>query len=270
MLLRSVAKEMINAKSLLFLTGAGMSIDSGIIGYKDKKLFWQKYPFFKDLGVSPEYLASAYAYKINPKITWTFLEKRRRDLIELEPHAGYQVMNKWCEQWSSYIYTMNTDGYHLRSGAKNVREAHGCLWKFQCANHLCPAPIIEAPQSPFCQINPITNFVENPPQCSTCGEYLRPNTLMFGDRDFKDDEAEQQRFVNFLSENSNTVVFIIGCSGRVPSNHYVANYMKKDGNTIVMIDPADPKYNFRDLADYHIPLGAKEALLKIDEELRLK
>ena len=69
------------AKKIVFLTGAGISQESGISTFRGKDGLWQKY--------DPMKLASAQAFRDDPKLVWSWYNDRRKKILAAKPNAGH-------------------------------------------------------------------------------------------------------------------------------------------------------------------------------------
>ncbi len=257
-----------SSQTALFLTGAGMSADSGIPTFRDKEGYWRNFPVFKEKGLEPQELASPYSFEVRPQYAWAFYEWRRRNAHKNSPHVGYyeivRMMKEVFEE--SFVHTTNTDGYHLRSGVApaDVYEVHGSMWRLQCTRGLaCSYFVKENYDVPLCDLDKNTMIASNLPHCPVCSSLLRPNILMFGDWDYIENEYQANNYYQFMSDvKTPDVVFLIGSSGAVPTNDYVANKLKFYGSKIVTINPAR---DATQVCEPHIFLAdtAKNALTKI-------
>lgn len=257
-----------SSQTALFLTGAGMSADSGIPTFRDKEGYWRNFPAFKEKGLEAQELASPYSFEVRPQYAWAFYEWRRRNAHKNTPHEGYYVIVRMMKEIfeASFVHTTNTDGYHLRSGVAptDVYEVHGSMWRLQCMRGLaCSYFVKENYDVPLCDLDENTMIATNLPHCPVCASLLRPNILMFGDWDYVENEYQANNYYQFISDvKTPDVVFLIGSSGAVPTNDYVANKLKFYGSKVVTINPAREStcvcepYIF--LAD-----TAKNALVKI-------
>ena len=81
----SVLKRLLHANSVLVLTGAGMSAESGIPTFRDAQTgIWAKF--------SPEQLATPRAFASDPGRVWSWYEDRRNKVRKAQPHAGHSAL----------------------------------------------------------------------------------------------------------------------------------------------------------------------------------
>jgi NAD-dependent deacetylase len=143
------------------LTGAGISIESGVPIFRGKGSMWE----------IPEArrLASRAGPPWNTKETWEFYEWRRRLVSQCKPNAAHYTlveMEKYFEDFC--LITQNVDGLHARAGIKNILELHGNMWKGRCIKY---ERMVDLPETPLRSL---------PPYCA-CGSALRPHVVQFGE-----------------------------------------------------------------------------------------
>ncbi len=263
------------AKTCLFLTSAGMSAESGIPTFRDKEGYWRNFPAYKNLNLEAVDLANPRSFKLRPAHAWAFYEWRRRNARENRPHEGYAVINALIEKHfrNSFIHTTNTDGYHMISGtsADHVYEIHGSIWRLQCMAGLgCSYTYEENDDVPLCELNSESMTASKLPLCPKCGGLLRPNVLMFGDFDYVEHAYQYNNFRDFLERSGvPDVAMLIGSSGSVPTNDYLALRLQASGCRIITINPDESSLKVCK-PDVFIQTGAKAALTEIADSLGIK
>lgn len=158
-------ERLLRARSVLVLTGAGMSAESGIPTFRDAQTgMWSKY--------RPEELATPEAFAADPHRVWQWYESRRSKVREAQPHAGHLALVELESLVGQLnIVTQNVDGLHQRAGSSRVTELHGNILRSKC--HLSLRPIgrewiEESAQSP-----PRSPYVQ--------GGLARPDVVWFGE-----------------------------------------------------------------------------------------
>lgn len=267
-LIRSCAGLITGAGRVLFLTSAGMSADSGIPTFRDRDGYWRNFPPFKAKGLEAQDLANPWAFRNVLPHAWAFYEWRRRNAHENKPHAGYEVMNRWMQQRfaEAFVHTTNTDGYHLRSGAgeDRVMEVHGSMWRLQCLDN-CAGDFWNEPKVPLCDLDHETMEATDLPQCRNCRSVARPHILMFGDWEYAGHPDQDARFDQFLQKPLD-LVFLVGSSGGVPTNDYIALQFKDRGVPVININP-DAAANQIVRTPFLLAMKGKEAFLALDAAL---
>ncbi|QPJ66154.1 MAG: iron dicitrate transport regulator FecR [Candidatus Nitrohelix vancouverensis] len=260
------AKLLVRAKRVLFLTSAGMSADSNIPTFRDKEGYWRNFPPFREKNLEAQDLASPWAFRNELPHAWAFYEWRRRNATENTPHEGYAIINEWMANRfeDSFIHTTNTDGYHLRSGAplESVMEVHGSMWRLQCLD-VCTQEYWPEETSPLCELDLDTMKASNYPTCKNCGAIARPHILMFGDGDYVGHAGQEAHFVEFLQQPVDLGI-LIGSSGAVPTNDYIASRLQSAGARIININP-DLSANRIVNTDHFISLPSKAALTQLND-----
>ena len=108
-------------KKLVVLTGAGMSAESGISVFRGGGGLWDKYPV--------EQVATPEGYAANPALVIKFYNERRKQLLEVEPNRGHQLLADMEKYFQVTVITQNVDNLHERAGSSDVIHLHGELTK---------------------------------------------------------------------------------------------------------------------------------------------
>lgn len=256
------------ADSILILTSAGMSADSNIPTFRDKEGYWKNFPPFRSKGLEAQDLANPWAFENELEHAWAFYEWRRRNANENQPHPGYHILNRWVDEVfeNAFIHTTNTDGYHLRSGAAadRVKEVHGSMWRLQCTRP-CSGDFWDEPTVPLCDLDYDTMKAANFPSCPQCGAVARPHILMFGDAQYIGHPEQEKQFSNFV-QNPVDAVLLIGSSGAVPTNDYLAVHFRDQGVPVVNIN-LDSSANSILRTEFMLEMPGKAALEALDKAL---
>lgn len=112
---------------LVFLTGAGMSAESGISTFRDSGGLWDKYPVMD--------VASAEGFARNPELIHRFYNKRRHELVEAMPNAAHKAVAELEKWYDVDVITQNVDNLHERAGSTKVLHLHGELMKVRSMTH---------------------------------------------------------------------------------------------------------------------------------------
>ena len=108
-------------KKLVVLTGAGISAESGIKTFRDSDGLWE--------GHNVMDVATPEGWDRNPALVLDFYNQRRKQLKEVEPNRGHQILAELEKDFEVYIITQNVDDLHERAGSSNVLHLHGELLK---------------------------------------------------------------------------------------------------------------------------------------------
>lgn len=108
-------------KRIVFLTGAGMSAESGISTFRDSGGLWEQYRV--------EDVASIDGYLRNPELVINFYNERRRQLLDVKPCRGHELVAALERDYEVTVVTQNVDDLHERAGSTHVIHLHGELLK---------------------------------------------------------------------------------------------------------------------------------------------
>lgn len=156
-----------SATRVLFITGAGVSAESGLPTYRGiSGLYSHKKT---DEGISIEEALSGALFRTHPHITWKYIhqiEKACRGAHENSAHEAIKSLETDKEVW---VLTQNVDGLHERAGSQHVIPIHGSLHSLRCT--ICPHHF------------KVTNYtgLDSVPHCKHCDSLLRPNVVLFGE-----------------------------------------------------------------------------------------
>jgi len=114
-----------NAKKIIFVTGAGISQESGIPTFRGKDGLWRNYDAMK--------LATIDAFYENPKLVWGWYNERRRNIFAAQPNEGHNAIAELEKYAKVVVLTQNIDGLHQKAGSTEVLELHGSIIKIKCS-----------------------------------------------------------------------------------------------------------------------------------------
>lgn len=107
---------------IVFLTGAGVSAESGISTFRDKQTgLWERY--------DPMQLCSVGALYANPQLVLDFYNMRRQKVYEAKPNHAHEVIAHLEKDYEVHVITQNVDDLHERAGSTDVIHVHGELKK---------------------------------------------------------------------------------------------------------------------------------------------
>ena len=113
------------AKTVLVITGAGISAESGVPTFRGAGGYWRN-KHFSDLA-TPE------AFAANPQEVWEWYCSRRQTVTACQPNAAHIALTEWAKRRSGItLVTQNVDGLHERAGHPDVVRLHGTLWMNRC------------------------------------------------------------------------------------------------------------------------------------------
>ncbi|WP_268541441.1 SIR2 family NAD-dependent protein deacylase [Candidatus Nitrosotenuis cloacae] len=206
----SIQEKIRGAGKIVFVTGAGISQESGIPTFRGKDGFWGKY--------DPMQLATIDAFYENPKLVWEWYEERRKNILMAQPNAGHTAIARLGRYKDVIVLTQNIDGLHQKAGSKNVLELHGSIIRIKCT-HCSFSDDMEA------------GFDVLPPKCR-CGHMLRPDVVWFGEALPQDIWREA-----IMHAQSCDVMVIVGTSLVVSPANSLPLYAKQNGAVLVEVNP---------------------------------
>ena len=206
----TVAQKLKDSRKIVFVTGAGISQESGIPTFRGKGGYWRRY--------DPMKLASIDAFYDDPKLVWEWYEDRRKNILSVKPNEGHFAISQMEEFKDVVVLTQNIDGLHQRSGSTNVLELHGSIIRIKCT---------------VCDFtdNITENFESLPPKCK-CGSMLRPDVVWFGE------PLPQNIWQSAIKEASICdVMIIVGTSLVVSPANTLPVYAKQNGAILIEVNP---------------------------------
>jgi len=108
-------------KSIVVLTGAGMSAESGLKTFRDADGLWEGHDVMQ--------VASPMGFQENPELVLEFYNQRRRQLLQVLPNPGHYALAELEKKHKVTIITQNVDDLHERAGSRHVLHLHGELLK---------------------------------------------------------------------------------------------------------------------------------------------
>jgi NAD-dependent deacetylase len=205
--------------SVLVLTGAGISAESGIPTFRGAGGFWR--------GREAMRLATPEAFAREPELVWEFYGERRTHALGCEPNAAHRALAQLEEQLGDrfFLLTQNVDGLHMRAGSTRLAEMHGRLFETRCSSARCPRP------DPF----PDMVAPKRVPQCAACGAPLRPNVVWFGEAIENDAMERGLAFMDEAAAGGPWVFLAVGTSGAVMPAAMMVDMAKRRGARTVLV-----------------------------------
>lgn len=112
--------------SIVVLTGAGISAESGLRTFRDAGGLWENQRV--------EDVATPEGFRRDPVLVQTFYNARRAQLAEVHPNAAHAALARLEAEWPGevLVVTQNVDDLHDRAGSRNLIHMHGELLKARC------------------------------------------------------------------------------------------------------------------------------------------
>jgi NAD-dependent deacetylase len=231
-------------RNILILTGAGVSVASGLATYRGPGGLWEKADVAR--------IADARNLPGTLPDLWRLYSMRRRNALAAEPNAAHRAIAEVQKRWGSSdgtrritLATQNVDGLHARAGSPNVVELHGSAFTSRCSSDRCTAPAFHD-----------ETIYEDVPLCAECGSPLRPGVVLFSESLPVDALWEVKRALRDCD-----LFLAVGTSGVVwPAAQFVSSAAYVGARTInVNVEPMDP-YNPAFKEEY---VGLAEEILPV-------
>lgn len=211
----TIAQQFLMAKEIVFFTGAGISVDSGIPTYRDSgDGLWNS--------TDPAEVSSIQSFRDKPEWVWKWYGQRKRAVDRAEPnsaHLNIAALETRFPDKRVTVVTQNIDGLHTRAGSRRVLELHGSI------NHIrCHAR---------CGHNETwAGHMLEKRGCPNCGGLLRPDIVWFGE------ELDRETFRLAEDAALHADLFIsIGTSALVQPAARIPLMAKRVGGMLVEVNP---------------------------------
>ncbi|MBM4287518.1 MAG: NAD-dependent deacylase [Deltaproteobacteria bacterium] len=216
------------------LTGAGISVESGIPSFRGPHGLWTRY--------DPMEYAHIQAFLTNPAKVWKLLRELDDTITRARPNPAHVALARLEEMGRLRgIITQNVDNLHQEAGSRNVIEFHGNARQFVCLG--CGRAF--DPQT--------LDFTQVPLYCS-CQGLIKPDIVFFGE----EIPPAANRAAFELAEACD-LMLVIGTSAAVMPANYLPYTAKKHGASIVEINLETTDLTRR-LTDYYFDAPASQVL----------
>lgn len=157
---------------IVFLTGAGISQESGIPTFRSETGLWNNHKV--------EDVATIEAFYKNPDFVHDFYNQMRKDLINKTPNPAHLALTELQKNFDGevYIVTQNIDTLHEKANSQNVLHMHGQINELVCLNcgktHTSWGDSSSETTCPFCEKE----------------GFIKPNIVFFGEMPLYMDKIE--------------------------------------------------------------------------------
>ena len=211
-------------RKVVILSGAGMSAESGISTFRGAGGLWNNYPV--------EQVATPEGYQKNPSLVLQFYNERRKQLCEVEPNRGHELLAAMEKNFEVTVITQNVDNLHERAGSSKVIHLHGELTKVCSSRNPHDSRYIKELQSEEYEVK-IGDLAGD-------GSQYRPYIVWFGEAVPMIETA-----IDYVEQAD--IFVIIGTSMNVYPAAGLLNYVSRDAK-IYLIDPNEVNVNsFRNI-----------------------
>lgn len=240
-LYKIAAERIARSRHLIALTGAGISVESGIPDFRSPGGLWSKY--------DPMEYGHIESFRMNPQRVWQMLLEMDRLLLRADPNpAHFALADLEKRGLLKTVITQNVDSLHQRAGSVNVIEFHGHNRSLRC----------ESCGKRYSRKDVLLAVM---PPCCRCGLPLRPDFVFFGESIPPTAHGEAM-----LAAENCDMMLIIGTSASVAPASFLPSSAKRGGAYLLEINPNQTELSSH-LSDLHIAEPAGKALPAIIEEL---
>jgi NAD-dependent deacetylase len=216
------------AETVVVLTGAGISAESGVPTFRGADGLWRSH--------RAEDLATPEAFERDPRLVWEWYSARRERIAQCAPNAAHLALARFAlTRPNVRVVTQNVDGLHgdaARAAANGndpsramPLELHGAIFRDRCS--MCA----------FVRENRAgvdASSLASLPRCEECGALLRPDVVWFGER-LAPGVLEEA----FEWAGRADVCLVIGTSGVVEPAASIASTTRATGGHVIEINPQE-------------------------------
>ncbi|MBF0385959.1 MAG: NAD-dependent protein deacylase [Candidatus Omnitrophica bacterium] len=242
--LTQVAGLLKKARSAIFITGAGISADSGLPTYRGIGGIYNDN--ITEDGIPIETALAKEMLEKRPQVTWKYLMQIEQNCRKAKFNRAHEIISEAGKKIERVlVLTQNIDGFHTDCGTKDVIEIHGNIHNLRCT------------KCKFRKIVKDYTDLEIPPSCPQCKSIVRPDVVFFGEMlDIDKLEILEKELAQGFD-----IYFWIGTTAVFPYIQQPIYYAKDTNSPTVEINPS--RTEISGLVDFKIGLGAREALSQI-------
>ncbi len=221
--------------NIVFLTGAGISAESGIPTFRGPEGFWT----VGSRVYQPEELATWSTFSRQPELVWPWYLWRRQTCRAADPNTAHFALAEIESQLGHRftLVTQNVDGLHLRAGSsvEQTHEIHGNIDYFRCAQECHPR--MPTPDLP--KVDDQAIFADEWSEalhCPHCNSWMRPHVLWFDERY---DEENYRIESTIHAMNQADALVVVGTTGATSLPAHMLHMAMTRGIPVYDINP-DP------------------------------
>ncbi len=209
--LQEVAEALVSRRHGVALTGAGVSVDSGIPDFRSPGGLWDRF--------DPMDYASIHSFRQDPARVWQMLVELEGMVVDARPNPGHTGLAR-LEQAGVLdgIVTQNIDNLHQEGGSSQVVEFHGNGSSLSCMSCGRNEPASRRPE------------LGMPPSC-TCGGVFKPDVVFFGEQIPAEAMERAMELVRTCQ-----VMLVVGTSATVAPASMIPMQAKRNGALLVELN----------------------------------
>jgi NAD-dependent deacetylase len=220
-------------KTLVVLTGAGISAESGVATFRDSDGLWENFSIAD--------VATLTGWEKDPALVQDFYNIRRQQMPTVFPNEGHKILAKLEEYFNVQIVTQNVDDLHERGGSTNILHLHGQLTQARgCKDKN--------------KIYDIGYRAIEMDEMAEDGTQMRPHIVWFGE--------DVPEIINAVEKAAEADIFVVvGTSMQVYPAASLVHYVGEKV-PLYIIDPKKPDIDMKKNMTY-IQAGGGEGLQKL-------
>jgi len=222
--LDAVAGLLQAAERVLFVTGAGLSADSGLPTYRGVGGLYDRAD--TPAGHPIEAVLSGGMFVRDPALVWRYILEVEAACRGARPNRGHEVIAALQDRAEVVVLTQNVDGLHRAAGQRDPIEIHGRIDVLECT--ACDHREHVADYSAL-------SLHEGVPRCPACGSVVRPAVVLF---DEFLPEGAATRLHDELARGFD-VVISVGTSSGFPYIAAPVVLQVQEGRPAVEINPGE-------------------------------
>ncbi|MFC1528744.1 NAD-dependent deacetylase [Candidatus Latescibacterota bacterium] len=220
--IEKVADKLHDCRRIFFVTGAGISSESGLPTYRGIGGLYETTA--TEEGVPIETVLSGEMMESNPDMTWKYLNLMEKACRSATFNRAHKVIAEMEDTFESVcVLTQNIDGFHRAAGSRNVIDIHGDIHDIVCPG--CGYRI---------EVEDFSGF-DIPPLCPECTKVLRPDVVLFGET-LPGNKCEK---LMKEWEKGFDIVFSVGTTSVFPYISQPVLYARHNGIPTVEINPGE-------------------------------
>lgn len=242
--IKDAVAHILGAKTVIALTGAGISVESGIPDFRSPGGIWEKF--------DPMEYAHIESFRSDPERVWQMLVELQGMVLDAQPNRAHKALAEMEKLGKlQAIITQNIDNLHQDAGSKKVIEFHGNTKRLVCLSCGDVVPADKAKDNS-----------EIPPRCAVCGAILKPDVIFFGEA-IPPDALEESMSLAATAK----AILVVGTSATVAPASSIPMMAKRTGAAVIEIN-LTPTLLTDNVTDVFLQGKASEVLPKLVKALR--
>jgi NAD-dependent deacetylase len=233
------AEWILESKSTIVFSGAGISVESGIPTFRGEDGLWSKY--------NPSFLLTSNFVK-HPKESWELIYEIFYDFFnKAKPNKAHFIIAELEKKGLiNGIITQNIDNLHQKAGSKQVVEYHGTSQTVTCLN--CGQKF---------RSTEVVNKEKLPPSCPNCDGLLKPDFVFFSEPI----PTEAQNLSNSYASTADLFI-LVGTTGEIMPASLIPYLAREKGARIIEVNIEPTKYT-QTIVDIFLRGKATEVFIKL-------